>query len=70
MKSAVKWGIVALVGVILAALGFGLGFGAFPVIIDNQIKATLDLWDLESEGRKNFVSSTLHTAVFCINMIE
>ena len=36
-------------------LGFGLGFGAFPVIIRDQVEKNLNLFDADSEGRKNFV---------------
>ena len=36
-------------------IGFGLGFGAFPVIIRDQVEKNLNLFDVDSEGRKNFV---------------
>ena len=36
-------------------IGFGLGFGAFPVIIRDQVEKNLNLFDADSEGRKNFV---------------
>ena len=56
MGAKLKWGILAGVGVVLTILGFGLGFGAFPVIIRDQVEKNLNLFDEDSEGRQNFVS--------------
>ena len=54
MGAKLKWGIVGGVGVVLTILGFGLGFGAFPVIIKDQVEKNLNLFS-DTEGRKNFV---------------
>ena len=59
MGAKLKWGILAGVGVVLTILGFGLGFGAFPVIIRDQVEKNLNLFDEDSEGRQNFVSKQL-----------
>ena len=56
MGAKLKWGILAGVGVVLTILGFGLGFGEFPVIIRDQVEKNLNLFDEDSEGRQNFVS--------------
>ena len=55
MHPSVKWGILAGIGVILLALGFGLGFGVIPPIIDELVEENLNLWDNSTEGKKNFV---------------
>ena len=55
MNPGVKWGILAGIGVILLALGFGLGFGVIPPIIDELVEENLNLWDNSTEGKKNFV---------------
>ena len=60
MGPKAKWGIVSSVGVVIFALGIGLGFGVFPLIVENQVASNLDLWDSESEGRKNFVSRNVY----------
>ena len=44
-------------GLALLALGLGLGFGAFPSVIEMQVESNLNFWDENSEGRKNFVST-------------
>ncbi|TRY76195.1 hypothetical protein TCAL_02655, partial [Tigriopus californicus] len=59
----VQWFVVAL-GVLLgtlfgiSALIFVLGllfaYVIFPPIIEHEVSKNLDLWDMESEGRKNF----------------
>ena len=54
MGAKLKWGILGGVGVVLTILGFGLGFGAFPVIIKDQVEKNLNLFS-DTEGRKNFV---------------
>ena len=56
MNPLLKWGILTGTGVLLLGLGFGLGFGAIPPIIDSLIEENLNLWDNSTEGRKNFVS--------------
>jgi cytochrome bd-type quinol oxidase subunit 2 len=55
MNPKATWGIVASIGAIIFVLGVGLGFGLFPFLISHQVNSNLDLWDMESEGRKNFV---------------
>ena len=59
MNPKVTWSIVATIGAVIFALGVGLGFGLFPVLVDQKVADNLDLWNSESEGRKNFVSSDL-----------
>ena len=63
MGAKLKWGILAGVGVVLTILGFGLGFGAFPVIIRDQVEKNLNLFDEDSEGRQNFVSKQNTTVI-------
>ena len=63
MGAKLKWGILGGIGVCLTILGFGLGFGAFPVLIKDQVLKNLDLFDEESEGRENFVRTYLMLTV-------
>lgn len=46
------FGISALIFV----LGLLFAYAIFPPIIEHEVSKNLDLWDMESEGRKNFVS--------------
>ena len=66
MGAKLKWGILAGVGVVLTILGFGLGFGAFPVIIRDQVEKNLNLFDEDSEGRQNFVSKQTLKVIQCM----
>ena len=47
----------AVFGVLLVAFGLILGYAIFPLVVEKLIKEELDLWNPESEGRKNFVRS-------------
>ena len=58
-KSKIVWTSLTVVGVVLVALGIGLGYGVFPAVIKNQVAKELDLLDTESEGYKNFVNISL-----------
>ncbi len=58
MNPKAKWGTIATLGAIIFALGVGLGFGLFPTLVEHQVAGNLDLWDPETEGRKNFVSTS------------
>lgn len=55
-RPKVAWGIVMVNGLALAVAGLLMAYLGFPIIIDNQLAKNLNLWDPESEGRKNFVS--------------
>ena len=55
MGPKAKWGLLATIGAIIFVLGLGLGFGVFPLVIEHQVADSLNLWDMDSEGRKNFV---------------
>ena len=55
MGPKAKWGLLATIGAIIFVLGLGLGFGVFPLVIEHQVADNLNLWDLDSDGRKNFV---------------
>ena len=43
-------------GVILTLFGFILGYVIFPAVVEMLIREELDIWNPDSEGRKNFVS--------------
>ena len=43
-------------GVVLTIFGFVLGYAIFPAVVEMLIREELDIWNPESEGRKNFVS--------------
>eukprot|EP00088_Acartia_fossae_P047622 TRINITY_DN5167_c0_g1_i1.p1 TRINITY_DN5167_c0_g1~~TRINITY_DN5167_c0_g1_i1.p1 ORF type:complete len:546 (+),score=146.03 TRINITY_DN5167_c0_g1_i1:28-1665(+) len=45
---------LALIGLVFIALGAGLGWGAFPGIIEDTVEENIDLTDSGSEGYKNF----------------
>ena len=49
------WGITAVISLLIAALGAGIGFGVFPGLIDSQIEAALNFWDETQDARQNFV---------------
>ena len=55
-KSKIVWTSLTVVGVVLVALGFGLGYGVFPAVIKSQVAKELDLLNEESEGYHNFVN--------------
>ena len=55
MHPSVKWAILGVVGLILLALGLGVGYGVVPVVVDQLVAENLDLWTEDSEGQKNFV---------------
>ena len=55
-KSKIVWTSLTVAGVVLVALGFGLGYGVFPVVIKSQVAKELDLLNEESEGYHNFVN--------------
>ncbi len=55
--SKLCWGSILVIGVVSIVLGLTI----FTVIIDKQVEKNLDLWNLDSEGRKNFVS---HDRIF------
>ena len=47
---------LTVAGVVLVALGVGLGYGVFPAVIKSQVAKELDLLNEESEGYHNFVN--------------
>jgi len=49
-------GVLLAGGLLLVVLGFGLGWGAFPGIVEKIVEESLDLTDENSEGSKNFKS--------------
>ena len=55
MHPSVKWAILGVVGLILLALGLGVGYGVVPVVVDQLVAENLDLWTQDSEGQKNFI---------------
>jgi hypothetical protein len=56
MKRTDKFSVAVFIsGFVLAIFGFVFGFAIYPVVFDNNIRDTLDLWNAESDGRKNFV---------------
>lgn len=50
------WLITFVTGVFLFVLGFVFAYAAFPAIIESEVSKELNLWESDSEGRKNFVS--------------
>jgi len=48
--------VLACSGIVLIGLGAGLGWGAFPGIVEDQVENNIDLTDPESEGYKNFIT--------------
>ena len=55
MHPSVKWAILGIFGLVLLALGLGVGYGVVPVVVDQLVAENLDLWEPDSEGQKNFV---------------
>ena len=55
MHPSVKWAILVIFGLVLLALGLGVGYGVVPVVVDQLVAENLDLWEPDSEGQKNFV---------------
>ena len=55
MHPSIKWAILGIFGVLLLALGLGVGYGVVPVVVDELVAENLDLWTEDSEGQKNFV---------------
>ena len=54
-------------GALLFAGGFLCAFVAFPALVDWQVDLNYDLWNEESQGYKNFVSTATNSSggVFC-----
>ena len=69
MNRTLLGSIIAGSGLALTAVGFILAYAAFPALIDSSLEKNLDLWDEESEGRKNFVSFFLFVHVTASYMI-
>ena len=55
-KTRKAWAAVTGVGFALLACGLICAFAIFPAVIDSRIFNHLDLWDVESAGRRSFVS--------------
>ena len=62
-KSLVCYGVIGFVGVILIIVGM-TGFVYFPPMIKDHVFMSLDITDHESEGYKNFVSTTYEVQLF------
>jgi hypothetical protein len=47
--------VLFVVGAVMTVFGFILGYVIFPAVVEKLIREELDLWNMESEGRHNFV---------------
>jgi len=47
---------LACLGIVMIGLGAGLGWGAFPGIVEDQVEKNIDFNDKDSEGYKNFIT--------------
>jgi len=48
---------LAIVGAVLFAFGFILGYVIFPAVVEKLVRSELDIWNPESEGSLNFVKN-------------
>jgi len=44
------------IGILFVVLGAGLGWGAFPLVVEDTVEKNIDLTDSESEGYANFIT--------------
>ena len=57
MERSTKWVIgIFVCGLVLTVFGFVLGYAIYPAVAKKKVREELNLWNQESEGRKNFVS--------------
>jgi hypothetical protein len=56
--------VIFVVGAVMTVFGFILGYVIFPAVVEKLIREELDLWNMDSEGRHNFVRRLSSLEIF------